>query len=372
MKLLIFSDLHLHLFGAFALNKNSVENSRYTAIVSVLKQIFDYAVKFKVDIIIINGDLFETKNVVDCVVNNTLWDWCKSCSDNNIQVIMNVGNHDIASIGDETMTLLHPYKSIKGVRVIDKPTIIPHTQLDGMCNLTIIPFRRKVDKARAAIMDCVTQIKTNPEVFKGNNDPMNLMFYHGALNGAKLKGCEFNSEKDALGISDLFYAFFDYVFLGHFHLRQKMADNILYTGNPLHQDAGDTGDQKGFFIMDCRSAKLTFVPTSYPEFREIILYTKADLIKCDALDDYNYYTIKVRTADIKESELRYTQHNIRVKFEVEAIEDTRIENVNVDTDRNVIVDKFIDHKKPEGFDLAHLKDMGKKYIRLATGGSKND
>lgn len=367
MKILFFSDLHLHLFGAFAANKDTEENTRFQAICNVLKQIKDYAITNKIEIVVVNGDIFETKNVVECHVNNTFWDWCVSLSNEGIKVILNIGNHDIASLGNENQTLLYPYRDIPNVEVIDRPKIFAQESklMQGFANLCVVPFRRKKQTVATILQEMVAEMRANPETYKGNSDPANILVYHGAVIGAKLKGTECNDEKNAVRPEYLFKDYFDIIILGHFHIRQKLTDNIYYTGSPLHHDMGDTGNQKGFYVLDIRNGKMEFVPTKYPEFREIIIDTKDDLRKCNSLDTYHYYTIRNRARDVSPKELKFSSHNIRVKNEIDEGSLTRIEDIRVDTDINTIIDKYVELKNTEGLIKSELKFIGKEYTSEA-------
>lgn len=366
MKLLITSDIHNHLFGSFAINKNTTENSRYRAIVNVLNQIHTYAVSNKVDCIIINGDIFETKNTLNAFVNNLFWDWCLRVSKSNIKLIINVGNHDISSLGDESITLLHPYKSIPNVTVVEKATVINSDIMNGFCNMAVIPFRRNVIECKEAILQTMEYIESLP---KNSSEPMNLLFYHGAILGAELTGREFSDANNSMTVEELHPEFFDYCFLGHFHTQQYLNEDrtVLYTGSPLHHTMADAGQQRGFFVLDIRSNKLEMVKTEYPSFNKIEITSVEDLDKIKCLPTVNYYDIKIKTSDVTENDLKnYNVPNIKLTWDVDKPVTTRNIEITATTDIKDVVNSYVDSIETK-LDKTKLKVMGMEFIKKFKG-----
>lgn len=365
-KLLISGDIHSHLFGQYATNKHTESNSRFKAIMDTLDQIYNHAIKNKIYNILLNGDIFETKNIVESYVNNSFWDWCVKCSVAGIKLYLNTGNHDISSLGNEQITLLYPYKDIPNVTVINKPTIFNAFDFfDGMMNVTVIPYRRNTVSCAQYINDCVSEIQKNPMKYKGNSDPANILLWHGSVMGARLKSIEYRDEKTSLTVQQLRPDFFDFVFLSHFHIRQTLADNVMYVGSPLHHDVGDAGigdgAVRGFYVIDPQIFKIDFIPTVYPSFNDILIESREDLEKVNMLDTTNYYRIKVTTPDVKPHELTFKSHNIKVSFDVNRPVITRIDDIQVDSNIRDIVPKYVKLKN-NSLDEKRLINMGLKYI----------
>lgn len=374
MRMLISGDNHIHMFGQYAAGKNSTDNSRFKAIMAVLYQMLSYSITNKIFVIVLNGDIFETKNILEAYVNNAFWDWCLACEKAGIKVILNTGNHDISSLGDESITLLHPYKSLQNVTVVDKFTVLnAYDHFDGFVNLVVIPFRRNVADCRLAIEKCMEEIQTKPEIYKGEGDPANILLYHGAILGAKLKSEEFRDDRNALTLEDLKPSFFDYVFLSHFHIRQKLAPNVIYVGSPLHHDMSDAGDDsgsiRGFYDIDFRTNKLLFQKTEYPEFHNIVINTRNDLENIKCLDiTKHYYKIRVTTPEVTEADIQFPETPyVKVCYEAEFKTTSRIDDIDVHTDINTVIDKYIDFVNPP-LDTKRLAEVGKKYIASARKG----
>ena len=64
MKIILFSDLHIHKFNPFATVIDGV-HSRVAHSLEVLKQIFNYAQANGIENIFFGGDLFDTKSILN-------------------------------------------------------------------------------------------------------------------------------------------------------------------------------------------------------------------------------------------------------------------------------------------------------------------
>lgn len=101
---LVFSDVHVHAFRQFA-NYHQGDNSRRLEILSVLKDVLNYAVDRSngVDLIIIAGDLFHEKSKIDVV---SAVETCKLLSDVDLPILIASGNHDQTYSGHSSMEIL--------------------------------------------------------------------------------------------------------------------------------------------------------------------------------------------------------------------------------------------------------------------------
>ena len=63
---------------------------------------------------------------------------------------------------------------------------------------------------------------------------------------------------------------FDMVFNGHIHQYSKVNARFINVGTPIHRDAGDIGQEKGYLIYDIETGKYERVITEgYPVFRKV-------------------------------------------------------------------------------------------------------
>lgn len=356
MKFIVSGDIHCHLFTNYAVNKNKEDNSRHKVIMRVLNDMLKYAKDNKITKIILNGDIFETKSSVDAIVNNAFWDWCVSAKHSDIQIYLNTGNHDIASLHDESITLLHPYKDLENVILAEKPLVINEDD----CIFAFLPFRRNIDEVK----DNVHALVKKCSDLKCSNKPK-FLFYHGAVFGALISQREFLNKAQSVTTEDLKSDYFDFIFLSHFHKPQAIKDCAMYVGSPLHHTLHDAGDSKGFAVFDTESFSINFVKTSYPPFNKIVLNGKADLHKVSALDPTTgYYKIEIASTDINEDDLKAFKNipNIQICRNVEEVAAKRID-ITPNSDIFTIIDLFVDNDKSTQLNKNTLKSIGKLYAK---------
>lgn len=361
--MLIVSDLHLHTFKAFN-DKSAEMNTRLRATANVLKQILKYADEHEVGRIVFVGDVFETKNVIEAHTNNILHHFVFKCRSREIDCIFIPGNHDISSTSDETITLLNQFSYLENCVVCKEPTILDNAMFGGLANCICIPFRRNVSTIPGIIKKQVEMLKNSK--FR-TDECYNLLFYHGAVLGAKISNREFLDTRHAISHEDLMPDFFDYVFLGHFHKHQKVGvSNVKYVGSPLQHDMNDAGDKKGFYHLDMRMGKLSFVPTEYPKFIQLEIKDKSELDSINVLDTENYYHIKVKCPDVTREMLQYNSHNVKVTFDVLK---NNLKRINIDLPDNgetfnitETLKEYIDIKYTGDLDKSELLSMGMKFL----------
>lgn len=369
-KFVITGDTHIHNFTQYS-DKAPDVSSRLNATLDVLNQIHDYCVANQIYLIVVNGDIFETKSEVQCVVNNRFFDWCRKCDESGISVILNTGNHDIASLYDEKETLLHPYKALANVEVVEDFTIFNQSMFKGFCNMAVLPFRRDINTLKKWTEQARSLISKNEnDEFNDGNRPLNFLFAHCSVLGATITNREFMDTKKAIYASDLNQeGFYDFTFLSHFHQKQEMAPAVKYVGSPLQHDMSDVNSEKGFYVMDCTTFKLKFVPTKYPTFNKIKLTSRDELDKVAILSPDDYYEIKVNTPDITRSDLIAFKNNHKVKiiWDVAIKIKTRIENITTKTDIKDVMADFIDLNNPDKLDKNTLLKKGLEYVAKAKG-----
>jgi DNA repair exonuclease SbcCD nuclease subunit len=290
------------------------------------------------------------------VTNNHFADWIYDCKHNDIEVIILVGNHDISSLGDERVTLLHPLQYFDNVKLINEP----YSGVFPNGTISFVPFRRNQDVVREMINNVTEQAKRH----NANcvDQQVNFLFYHGAVLGAKISNREFLDENEALAVEDLHPEFFDQVFLGHFHKHQKVSDNVRYVGSPLHHDLNDAGDQKGFYHYDLTENKLKFVKTKYPSFVKVEIESSEDWNR--EFNDFDYYVINVNEeVSVPDkfnsmSNVKIHKFNKRVKQQRMDIEYKATEKL----DSNKLVEAYVNHLNNEKLDKDRLIRMGRELL----------
>jgi len=222
-KIAIFSDLHLgvHQNSDFWL---SVANKWADWYISELKS-------HNITDIIFGGDFFHYRDEISVKTLNFAKDFLNKFKDFNI--IMITGNHDAWYKDTSEINSLSIFKGIPNLNVCDKI----YTEYINDRAFTFCPWGIKIDDIPKS------------DVIIGHFELENFK-----MNAYKV--CDHGDDPDIL-IEKA-----PLIFSGHFHTRdEKYFSNkskIIYVGNPFEMDFGDSGQVKGFYILDTSDLNYTF------------------------------------------------------------------------------------------------------------------
>lgn len=269
-KVAIFSDLHLGLYG------NSTEWHQIALnwadwIVADLK-------KKKISTIFFLGDFFHNRSEISVQTIHVASELISKFSE--FELFMIIGNHDAY------------YKNRADVHSLGF--------LKGHDNITIIDENLEMESFGKKFLF----VPWNKELPNGKFD---YIFGHFEIQSFKMnnyKMCEHGFQ-----VMDFLASRTSNVFSGHFHLRSTKKYNegiIHYVGNTFHHDFNDTGDDKGYHILNLEDDSLEFVKnTVSPEF------------------------IKVPLSKIKEVEQKDIENNIIKLIIDKDVEDDKVEKVKI-------------------------------------------
>jgi DNA repair exonuclease SbcCD nuclease subunit len=235
-KVAIFSDLHLGLYG------NSVEWHEIALkwadwITTDLK-------KKKITDIFFLGDFFHNRSEISVQTIHVASELITKFKDFNLLMI--VGNHDAY------------YKNRSDVHSLGF--------LKGHDNITIIDDNLEMEAFGKKLLF----VPWNHDLSDGKFDHI---FGHFEIQSFKMnnyKVCDHGFQ-----VMDFLAFRTANVWSGHFHLRSSKKYNeglIRYVGNTFHHDFNDTGDDKGYHILNLEDDSVEFVKnTVSPEFVKIPL-----------------------------------------------------------------------------------------------------
>lgn len=321
-KFLVTADIHTHLYSRFATPDTTYGSSRLKDIVMVLLQIRDYALVYGYEYLVIVGDLFHIRGVINAHVFTIIYDLLDlEFKQKGIHIILVAGNHDQAN-RQGTVT------SLKGLEKVC--TVI--TEPCSWDNCVFIPFSEHRDVVINGIINEVTQ-------------DTEYLFIHAGIQGAIAGSSEYQPTEELLleNIPDV-----DEVFLGHYHKPQELRDRVHYCGSPLHLSFEDAGQQKGFWSVD--DSIVNFIPTTYPTFNIVHIKTDEDLRQfVKSNDGNNFYWLKCTI------NIHTTQDNVIATYypPAEAYQ-PRVMGLDQMTDEQSL-QSYITYKKPELDKTALLK-----------------
>ena len=240
MKILIFSDLHLHNWPYGSTLVDGM-NSRLKAQADVLDVIAKASEA--ADHVVFCGDLFHTHGKMDAAVLKVAYEGMQAIMDNCPSFIALVGNHDTADKSMKTHAM-HWLRGI-GVEVVDKPT---HDFYDRswLPHCSYLPYTE--DKA------------VIEEFFSKCGE---VCFMHQGVATVPM-GSGFLI--DEILTLDMIPDPVKHVFTGHYHQHTRVSDKLTVVGSTMQHNWSDTGDTRGYVWYDTETGNIELVDVGAPRF----------------------------------------------------------------------------------------------------------
>ena len=258
MKILHTSDLHI---GKYIGTYDLKEDTEY-----VLNQVVDTAIKERVEVVLISGDVFDRPNPSEEAIKMYV-SFLKELLDKNIKVIAISGNHDSG-------IRLSAYKDILGKGYfVEGEFNSPMRKVSlndeyGPVNFYMLPFftpfivksNLKLEKGLENYDLAMDEIIKRENI---DTSQRNIILAHQFVAGFKFGGSEEDfsysngDEKNVAGVGIISldkFQNFDYVALGHIHKPQKISrETIRYSGSLLKYKTSEIdGPNKSVVIIDLK------------------------------------------------------------------------------------------------------------------------
>lgn len=276
MKIIIFSDLHVHAWGEHARDVGGVP-SRLDHCVSVLRQIREYATKHEITNVLFGGDLFHKRGVLYTLPYNLVVAELARWRDAGLQLYANVGNHDAA----DRLAKVHALSALESAGLLKTvgadgwtnwilEDAVDNSDLDVL--VTAVAYCSEAAELRRRTDVALSEID-NRDILKRCGFTIGLFHhgFHGARVGTSL---EYVVKEDA--DPDEYAKSFDVMYSGHYHAHQEVgvAGNAWYVGSPMEFVRGETSP-KGFIVLDTREAEFERITLDLPRFVKL---TRAEII----------------------------------------------------------------------------------------------
>jgi exonuclease SbcD len=258
MKILHTSDLHI---GKYIGTYDLKEDTEY-----VLNQVVDTAIRERVEVVLISGDVFDRPNPSEEAIKMYV-SFLKQLLDKNIKVIAISGNHDSG-------IRLSAYKDILGKGYfVEGEFNSPMRKVSlndeyGPVNFYMLPFftpfivksNLKLEKGLENYDLAMDEIIKRENI---DTSQRNIILAHQFVAGFKFGGSEEDfsysngDEKNVAGVGIISldkFQNFDYVALGHIHKPQKISrETIRYSGSLLKYKTSEIdGPDKSVVIIDLK------------------------------------------------------------------------------------------------------------------------
>jgi DNA repair exonuclease SbcCD nuclease subunit len=233
MKVLHLADTHIGYSAYNRLDENGY-NQREMDVYDAFRQVIDYALKHKPDLVVHAGDLFDSvrpsNRAISFVIEQLL-----RLSDADIPTVMISGNHSTPRLR-ETGSVFKLFEHIDNV----------HLAYTGKYQTFDIG-----DLVVHALPHCVDKEVFDTEIAKmmpAKKSKFNIAVLHvGVVGLSVFKMNEFNEQ---LATSKSLEKGFGYVALGHYHEHVEVSDSAVYAGSTERFGFGEVGQPKGFVWLD--------------------------------------------------------------------------------------------------------------------------
>ncbi|MFB4163731.1 exonuclease SbcCD subunit D [Alteribacillus sp. JSM 102045] len=229
------ADLHLGsplsvAAGAPSLLKKQFENSIYAAVHKMINN----AIQFKVDFIILAGDLFDQENRS---IKSQLFlkQQLELLKPHGISVYIVHGNHD---------PLAENYAPVEWPDNVEVFSTVPEMKVFY-----------KNNKPAAHLYGCSYREREMPtNIAKAYNKQHGAPFHIGILHGQEKTVADADNYAP-FSLKDLVEKEMDYWALGHIHTRQNLSPHICYPGNIQARHRKEQGE-KGYLLVDLKKDEL--------------------------------------------------------------------------------------------------------------------
>lgn len=328
MKLACIGDVHLDNFNSFSTQGiTAITNSRMDNLLNAIKTVFEYSRKNDLDGLVINGDLFNQRIMMNPSLYNycvdTIMDELDSCK-NGFQFFINIGNHDEGTpyIVYNSCTLFERM-STKEHPIFVASNLVDVVPLSDNSNLVFVPFTTDTESSKKKIQEIVPNVQ-NATIFAhlGVVNSVSGRWNHKLGGEYTLDDLTFFNENVVNCI------------LSHYHNRQflygtsKSTKACWYIGDLLPLNANDVekngmGSDRGFDVVDTLTGEHKFIKLTgkrygFPKFDIIDMNnTKLSLEDIENLIDDDYVTIRVSDKNVLKKLKEFAEkENKLVKFDL--------------------------------------------------------
>ena len=222
-------------------------------ILNYLDYLLTYCIDNEIKDMFILGDIFDKSSSIKNEAFVPLFMKLYQIKNSGIKLTFILGNHDIYNVNNDS--IVETFMTIG--------TVIKEGIEDKFNNYFFLPYTKKEEL-----------IPYNK--FNG------ILFTHLPIADFSFDNSYHATEKHAFGKA--FFSDFDLVFTGHFH-RHQVQGNIIYPGSPIQLNFGETGQKKGFIVLDTSGNK----SWEFIEYNKAPTYIKIDINDFQDFDPTNKF-----------------------------------------------------------------------------------
>lgn len=360
MKVLIFSDLHIHP------HKRSSE--RLDDCIKVLDWVLETAKERNIRNVLFLGDLFHDRQKIDVLTYQRTFEVIEKHAKGELNLFLLLGNHDLWHYQKLDISSVNPLRSLPGVQVISAPGAEVIREGDEEFAFGFLPYThnpiedlKSVEKEWSA---------------KARKGQMKVMGGHISVDGAvwnvkykTMSEVTIEHDGDMVRVGSEIFGGWDKVFLGHYHAEQKLNERVEYVGSPLQLSFGEAFQSKHVIVLDtsdgsCEYIENTFSPKHY-------------ILKENELSDYDLegHFVRLEVEDIASRQMTEIRQNLLENSKVSSLE---IKQVQKQEDHAIkdakailykeeeMLEKYVEQANSENLDKEMLIKIGTEICRENT------
>ena len=274
MRVLNFSDLHGHAFKPYSELHADGVNSRLRDAINILGEIEALCQQYAVDGVLCAGDLFHARSILNVRTFNAIYEAVARVKMHVDFFGLIVGNHDQTDkegkvYSTHTLSSVVHVMGTLGWRVVSSQ--------GEQLNVLAVPY----DSEKDYLVNQINKLAPNPQL-----DAPSVLLGHFGISGGKVGANFVLVDEHEVNLAEIPHDQFDQVFLGHYHLPQKLLPNVRFLGATHQHNWGDADQDRGCWLWDTTPdqefSEPTFIPLqTAPKFIQLpydaVINAKTDL-----------------------------------------------------------------------------------------------
>lgn len=357
MKILIFSDIHIHP------HKKSTERLEHC--LDVLDWTFRTAEERGIKNVVFLGDLFHDRQKIDVLTYQKTFEVFRKHLSGGLAITLLLGNHDLWHYEKSDVSSVNPFGALPGVTVISEPCVKKLSDGNEFFYMGFLPYTHD---PIGGLQDIQNEWKK-----KVPNDRTMVLGGHISVDGA-IWNSIYNTISDVViehdgemtRVGPEIFDDWDRVFLGHYHAEQKLNEKVEYVGSPLQLSFGEAGQKKHIIVFDTDENKSEYIENAFSPAHYVIkeeevgeLELKGQFVRLEVDDITSRQMSEVRkklvehdgvsTLEIKQTR-RKDEHEIKDAKAILYREEEMLE-------------KYVEQVDLEGLDKQTLIKIGKEICK---------
>lgn len=268
MKVVIVSDIHFNAWSLFSGVTQSGVNTRLQIVIDELKRAAKHIIGVGGKTMIVAGDIFHKRGVMDPEVLNPVRDAFEEILSSGVDIHMIPGNHDLKS--EDTNRLSSSIQNLAQISILGNEVVVHNKatilELDRGSFFGFVPWRKNTE----------TLLKDLKTISKSTMAPNAHVIVHAGIDGVL-------SGMPGHGLTSRVLSKFGFkgVYAGHYHNHADMSvglpNRVMSIGASTHQNWGDVGTRAGFLVLDTDENTVEFIDTQAPKFIDISGLSELDI-----------------------------------------------------------------------------------------------